>query len=602
MAQGQQPSAIPPNAYQSGAGLAAVPGPSAVPAVSSPLNPDAASSKMKPFKPASREREPREKRDSFKKREAAAGGKGDVPSTAPASSKRKATGSALTAPSPVRYSLPPPRSAEFEPPREPTFASHESVPLVTPDGEVELKKPLDRAENKKGYRYTHCIADPHFRHKQFFRQTDAPPYGPRMSFEDTDKWMYYDTTGRYIANEKGWRMARANVCAREGSLFYEVRIVRGVPAQGSPLPSAAGPQPHVRVGWARREAPLDTPVGFDGFSYGITDKRFETTHRSRPGKMYEAKSKKPKVKGAAAAKTDTTQIEVSDDVREGDVIGLEITLPSLSLHRKVVSGVYNPAVDLGDGFDEDAATSVKNEPGADVYGVIRDRVPVPYKGSMFFETLDYVSGKAMDAYADRTLSLSSLSSVAAAGATNSIIKNTPNPNHIDPALRTLPHSSIRIYKNGQLMGTAFENLLAFLPPASAPSKGGAAREGFDDGMLGYFPAISCFSGGIAELNFGEHGFWMPPQHLKNTISGVSAAVGGQDVHMTDGHTADQVYRPGRTLRPMAEIFKEQVAEDIVWDIIDEVDFFMQDGGFEGKVGAGADGARRGVASLKEEVD
>jgi len=55
-------------------------------------------------------------------------------------------------------------------------------------------------------------------------------------------------------------------------------------------------------------------------------------------------------------------------------------------------------------------------------------------------------------------------------------------------------------------------------------------------------------------------------------------------------------------RSIGERYKEQVVEDIVWDIIDEVDFFMQDGGFEGKVGAGGGEAKRGVASLKEEFD
>jgi COMPASS component BRE2 len=49
------------------------------------------------------------------------------------------------------------------------------------------------------------------------------------------------------------------------------------------------------------------------------------------------------------------------------------------------------------------------------------------------------------------------------------------------------------------------------------------------------------------------------------------------------------WNPGRQLRGIGERYKEQVAEDIVWDIIDEVDFFVQDGGFEGQVGSGNTG-------------
>ncbi|KAF2156567.1 hypothetical protein K461DRAFT_219279 [Myriangium duriaei CBS 260.36] len=550
------------------------------PAVSSPLNPEPAA-KPKPARPPPREREQREKKDSLKKRESALNAKDGISSTVP--SKRKASSAASpTAPSPMRYSIPPPRISDYDPPRHTQFASHEPFPFVTPDGEIELKKPLDHAENKKGYRYNHCIADPLFRHKQFYRETDTEPFGARMSFEDADKWMHFDTTGLSVTNEKGWRMARANVCAREGSLYYEVRIVRGVPAEDEAVSEAqAGPLPHVRMGWARREASLDAPVGFDGYSYGITDARFETMHRSRSGKLFV--STKTKKQGGSkkppGSKLEKEIIDLKDNIREGDVVGLEINLPSISLHQKVVNGVYNPAVDLGDGFDDAPAI---NEPGTEPYDIIRDRIPVPYKGNVYFETMDYVPTRFMDAYSDRTLSLSNLSSQTS--GPNAAIKIAPNANHPEPSLRTLPHSSVKVYKNGQLIGTAFEDLLAFLPPASNPSKAAGAREGFDDGLLGYFPAIACFSGGIAEVNFGQNGFWMPPAHLRSTASGHG------------------VWRPGRALRPAAERFKEQVAEDVVWDIIDEVDFFMQDGGFGGKVGAGAGEARQGVASLKEEAD
>jgi len=575
--------------------LLAIPSQDHAPAIPSPLNPDSSTARPKPTRPPPREREQREKKDSLKKRESNYA-RGDSP-TIP--SKRKASEAIPSAPSPMRYSIPEPKLADYDPPKETPFASHEPLPFVTPDGELELKKPLDLAENKRGYRYSHCVADPYFRHKQYYRQTDTTPYGPRFSFEDTDKWMHFDTSGRYITNEKGWRMARANVCAREGSVYYEVRVVRGVPADGSGLPAAAaGPQPHVRMGWARREAPLDSPVGFDGYSYGVTDMRFETMHRSRPGKFFHPKSKKgAKAKAGAPIRTENTPVELKEDIREGDVIGMEITLPGMALHQKVVNGVYNPAVDIGDGLDD---PYVKNQPGAEIHDVIRDRIPVPYKANIYFETMDYVSTKPVEAYTDRTLSLSSLAQAGSLPGANSTIKAPPNPNHVDPALRTLPHSSVKVYKNGALIGTAFENLLAFLPPASLPSKAAGAREGFDDGMLGYFPAIACFSGGIAEVNFGEHGFWSPPPHIRATKQDSSKqAVNGQ---ITESGDNENGWKPGRALRPIAERYAEQVAEDVVWDIIDEVDFFMQDGGFGGKVGAGAGDTKQGVASLKEEAD
>jgi len=112
-----------------------------LPAISSPLNPDVAASKPRPFKPPPREREPREKKETLKKREAS-GNVQNQTSTVP--SKRKASGVAVSAPSPMRYSIPEPRLSDYDAPREPNFVSHEPLPLITPDGEIELKRPSDQ--------------------------------------------------------------------------------------------------------------------------------------------------------------------------------------------------------------------------------------------------------------------------------------------------------------------------------------------------------------------------------------------------------------------------------------------------------------------------
>ncbi|KAK3063000.1 transcription factor, contains a PHD finger motif, partial [Teratosphaeriaceae sp. CCFEE 6253] len=169
-------------------------------------------------------------------------------------------------------------------------------------------------------------------------------------------------------------MGRANVCAREGTTYYEIKVHKGVPPVG-PDADAQGPQPHVRFGFARREAPLDAPVGFDGYSYGITDLRFETMHRSRPAKFFNPPKRKGK--GASKALHGAAPIPIQlapedQHIKEGDVIGVELVLPSLILHQKIVSGVYNPAVDIGDGFNQPA---YHLEPGAEVTDVIRDRIP-----------------------------------------------------------------------------------------------------------------------------------------------------------------------------------------------------------------------------------
>ncbi|KAF2838253.1 hypothetical protein M501DRAFT_1011854 [Patellaria atrata CBS 101060] len=548
------------------------------PAVSSPLNPDSSAK----ARPKAAPREQRDRRETAKKRESNANTRGNTPD---AHSKTKGP----TVPSPMRYQIGEPKLADYEPPKDPIFVSREPVPLMTPDGEIELRKLIDHAENKRAFRYTLGIADPQFRHKQFYRQSDHPPYSARMSFEDSDKWIYFDSSASLVTNEKGWRMGRANVVARQGSLYYEVKIIRGVPASGPPVPAGQEniPQPHIRMGFARREAPLDAPVGFDGYSYGITDIRFDTMHRSRPGKLYNAvvKAKKgPKPK--YGAKPETVPVIHDDHVREGDVIGLEISLPSLSLHRKVVEGIYNPAVDLGDGFDDDAL----GDPAADI---IRDRVPVPYKGNIYFEQGEYQSTKAMESYGDR-------------GPFNTIV---PGPNHEDVALRSLPHSSIKVWKNGKRIGTAFEGLIAFLPTASVPLASKDWRSGFDDGMVGYFPAVAAFNGGIAHVNLGPD-FWFPPDHLAPSASSNPAATDA-DTPMPDAQTQEERAKEARKLRPMSERYKEQIAEDVTWDIVDETDFFVQDGAFSYKPpvssavlrgGGGAAGAGAGAGVARGTVE
>jgi COMPASS component BRE2 len=58
-------------------------------------------------------------------------------------------------------------------------------------------------------------------------------------------------------------------------------------------------------------------------------------------------------------------------IHEGDVIGMLITLPPLSLHKKVVEGKYDPATD-GTGEPD------KSEPPPTM-NLIRDRIPFHLK-------------------------------------------------------------------------------------------------------------------------------------------------------------------------------------------------------------------------------
>ncbi|GAB0134197.1 hypothetical protein EsDP_00002578 [Epichloe bromicola] len=491
------------------------------PAVPSPLNPDVNTSELPPHDDASQSKAfkpTRFKKDSLKKREAKGGGRDSSPVMPDHASSRETD----NVDSPLRYKLAPPKPSDFDLPRGPVMTLHHEIKGHGGQG-IEFFETSDHVFNKKNFRYTHCIADPLFPSTLYYRQTEPEPFGPRMSYEDAATSVFFDKTGRGVTTDKGFRMARANVAVREGRWYWECKITQGVQEAKEP---GAKPEMgrHVRVGWARREASLDAPVGFDAYSYGIRDVAGEKVFMSRPKEFFPA----------------------GEGIREGDVIGLEIQLPSETLQRKIMSSTYNPTIDASD--DADPATCA-----AEAGNIVRDRVPIRFRAHTYFEKIEYHATKELEDLMNPS---------PAGGSSSSSSSEPPNPLHTIPALRTLPSSYIKAYKNGKPIGTAFENLLAFLPPASKPQPQVGAREGLDDGMLGYYPAVSIFRGGAAEVNFGPD-FWYPPPDEEASASSA------------DGATASP---QRRKLRGIHERYKEQIAEDIVYDIIDEVDFWMQDGG------------------------
>lgn len=104
------------------------------PAIPSPLNPAAAKAPKAPV----REREQREKKESLKKREASGNSRGSTPDV------KGKKGKGPVVPSPMRYSIPEPKTHDYDPPKDPILTSHEPLPFLTPDGRVELKKPIDQ--------------------------------------------------------------------------------------------------------------------------------------------------------------------------------------------------------------------------------------------------------------------------------------------------------------------------------------------------------------------------------------------------------------------------------------------------------------------------
>ena len=186
----------------------------------------------------------------------------------------------------------------------------------------------------------------------------------------------------------------------------------------------------------------------------------------------------------------------------GDVIGMHICLP--------------PVIKSEDG---PTTTPV-------VQGVFRDRIPIRFRGQLYFEQPDYAATKEMDDLMNPIL------------PPQSQLNPSSNPPP-KPTFPTIKGSFIKVYKNGEFQGTAFEELLSFYPPSSLLS----GNKNLDDGMLGYYPAVSVFRYGIVKLNFGPV-FEFPPEGMEG-MEGV---------------------------RPMCERYEEMVKEDREWDLVDEMEW------------------------------
>ncbi|OJD13834.1 hypothetical protein AJ78_05757 [Emergomyces pasteurianus Ep9510] len=477
--------------------------------------------------PTQNGRAKRNKRDSRKKREAKGNPEGaaDAPVSAPREKKPTTSSSSSAIPSSELTMLMPiqladPRPTDVLPPR-PRQLNYSCAKHSEVLGQSwKFYEIADKLSNRNGFRYTYAAMDPGFPHIKY-RQTDVPPYYSRFSFEDSPAAISFTEDGLAVTTNEPWHSARANVCAREGSYYYEARVISGI-VQGSQQTPSGSPRGNIRLGFARREADLDVNVGVDCYGYGIRDVNGEVVNRMRCEYFF------PK----------------DEAINEGDVVGMLITLPPLWLHRKIVEGTYDPSAD-GDGSNSTTPTATATLPPAP--NLIRDRIPFHLKNDFLYQQSHIYPSKHLRDYAFN-------------------LKETPTygvpspTNTEDPSLRTLPGSSITIFKNGVKMGTPFRDLYAFLPPASRATQasnnlGVGERENADDGMIGYFPIVSCHGGGAVEARF-EGPWWVGPPTTTTPEEG-----------------------QGRDIKSFGERYDEQIVEDVLADIVDEIEVtFMGWGG------------------------
>lgn len=338
----------------------------------------------------------------------------------------------------------------------------------------------------------------------------------------------------------GWRSARSDSCIKEGMAYWEIEILEG--GVGMDNSRIVGDKkhfqqrltllPHLRFGISRRESSLETPIGCDAYGYGIRDINLESIHNGKLTQVLKAKQLKP-----------------------GDQIGLLLKLPSFAEQcqqaKKYAQDEINSlniAVSKSEGSKKRAKSInvefqkalLRNCNPADI---IRDQIAIRYKNQLFFESTDYVK-KVKQEYIN-------------------IDAKEPKVGYF------LKDSFFKVFLNGEELGDAFAGLQPFLPPFSELNyneqfymnhwknymeldksddnqKNRLLKNKFtNNGRLGYYPTISCFNGGVARIIT-----------LRSKMKYLNSIL---------------EYEKENSILTLDEIYKHQIADDIVWDIIDEIE-------------------------------
>ncbi|KAF7730001.1 hypothetical protein EC973_003414 [Apophysomyces ossiformis] len=370
-----------------------------------------------------------------------------------------------------------------------TPSPRSSSPVLTPTTLPAFPSSAntDHPFNRFGFKYIPC--EPSILPLVAYQQAEHSPGGCTISIADRSTYVSVTNDGLTVTTDKGFRMCRANVGVKEGNWYWEATIQQTT-EKGKSV------DPHVRIGWARREACLNAPVGYDAYGYGYRDLTGDKLFCSRPQKYGEP-------------------------FGVGDVIGLYISLPKRdNLKFKSPS---------------------------------RKRIPIAYKDRLWFEEKDFRPSKELKALTHDD-------------------EKKDDEEAYQP--RTIPGSSITVYKNGISQGVMFEDLIDFEDFGRLPElvlaqhnkkrkkqkKDGSSMprmrmeedeyDGIraqqwtedppldDDGTLGYYPAVSVFKGGMVRCNFGPD-FRFPPQTQEEW-------------------------------KPMSQRYNEYMAEECMWDVLDEV--------------------------------
>lgn len=459
-----------------------------------------------------------------------------------------------------------------------------------------FSKPIDTPLNKRHFIYTPCAPIRQFTELGYCN-TEYPFEKPGFNTMDRSDGLSMinggnDTVG--VIQSMGWRSGRCDVCIKEGVSYWEVIVLKGGAvsvndeADGDnevKKKDAIDNSPHLRFGVSRREMSLEAPVGFDVYGYGVRDEALESVHEGKLSK----------------------KIQTERQLKEGDRIGVLLTLPDTqeqieqakeytmrrldALLKSGSKGILNSDVTLENDQSLTSGPHRKKSKNwkpsqkefqkallqdIDYTNVVRDQIAIRYKGQLLFEGTDYVKTTKPEYYS--------------------------SDHRERQDYYNLKGSSLKLYLNGEYLGTAFEDLNPFLPPFSELQynekfyynywKNGGTRHAEDQSLnghngstpdnkidksmegddprdimnnlsdvkgvqllrnkyvnnnrLGYYPTVSCFNGGEAKI----------------------VTVGSELKYLEQ--VKEQETRDCQ-IKTLDKLFNEQIVDDIIWDIVDEIE-------------------------------
>lgn len=410
------------------------------------------------------------------------------------------------------------------------------------NGAQKFEKPEDIPLNRRNFVYRPCGANPLFTELGYCC-SEYPFKRPGINLMDRSDGMSIAQGSNdcvSVAGSMGWRTARSDVCIKEGLTYWEIEVVRGGTPTDLTLDDSLqrrkellNETPHLRLGISKREASLESPVGFDSYGYGVRDSCLESIHEGKITQQLNAQFLKPGDRLGFLLQLPSAQTQIQQ-AQEYTKRRLDALTQSVSNS----SQEYEQAKKRAKTTNKDFQIALLKD--VDHSNVIRDHIAIRYKNQLFFEATDYVKTTKPEYY-------------------SSDKRERQDYYRLDK-------SFLAVYLNGQYLGNAFEDLNPFLPPFSELQynekfyfgywKNGVISEDPDqhskrtglllrnkyvnNTKLGYYPTISCFNGGTARIITTKQ----------------------------DCKFYEQLEKPAKLLD---ELFDEQVAEDIVWDIIDEIE-------------------------------